>query len=229
MDPMTTLLVVQSYIPEYRAPFFEELDTRLRALGVNLVLGLGRDTTERGDAARNRALLLDAARRLIAQRGPDAVSMDDIAAAAGVGKGTVFRRFGSRAGLMTVLLDSDEQASQQSFMFGPPPLGPGAPPVERLVAFGAARIEFSHTHAAILSQANTDPQTRFASPATNVLRRHVHTLLTSAGTTGDLTAQTDTLIALLDPDYITYRISAGSTLDALSQEWESLARKLCGR
>jgi len=50
MDPMTTLLVVQSYIPEYRAPFFEELDTRLRALGVNLVLGLGRDTTERGDA-----------------------------------------------------------------------------------------------------------------------------------------------------------------------------------
>ncbi|HEV7854381.1 MAG TPA: helix-turn-helix domain-containing protein, partial [Mycobacterium sp.] len=53
---------------------------------------------ERGDAARNRTLLLEAARRLIAERGADAVSMDDIAAAAGVGKGTVFRRFGSRAG-----------------------------------------------------------------------------------------------------------------------------------
>jgi len=52
---------------------------------------------ERGDAARNRTLLLDAARRLIAERGPDAVSTDDIAAAAGVGKGTLFRRFGSRA------------------------------------------------------------------------------------------------------------------------------------
>ena len=49
---------------------------------------------ERGDAARNRALLLDAARRLIGERGADAVSMDDIAAAAGVGKGTLFRRFG---------------------------------------------------------------------------------------------------------------------------------------
>ena len=63
---------------------------------------------ERGDAARNRRLLLDAARTLIAERGPDAVSTDDIAAAAGVGKGTLFRRFGSRAGLMLELLDEDE-------------------------------------------------------------------------------------------------------------------------
>ena len=62
---------------------------------------------ERGDAARNRLLLLDAARTLIAERGADNVSIDDIAAAAGVGKGTVFRRFGSRAGLMMVLLDED--------------------------------------------------------------------------------------------------------------------------
>lgn len=50
-----------------------------------------------GDALRNRALLLDAARRLVAERGADAVTMDDVAAAAGVGKGTLFRRFGSRA------------------------------------------------------------------------------------------------------------------------------------
>src|SRR3954468_2176753 len=83
---------------------------------------------ERGDAARNRLLLLDAARRLIADRGTDAVTMDDVASAAGVGKGTLFRRFGSRAGLMIVLLDEDETAEQRAFMFGPPPLGPGAPP-----------------------------------------------------------------------------------------------------
>jgi AcrR family transcriptional regulator len=77
---------------------------------------------ERGDAARNRALLLQAARNLVAERGADAVTTDDIAAAAGVGKGTLFRRFGSRAGLMMVLLDEDEQAVQQAFLFGPPPL-----------------------------------------------------------------------------------------------------------
>src|SRR6201992_793090 len=79
---------------------------------------------ERGDAARNRDLLLQAARTLVAKRGADAVTMDDVAAAAGVGKGTLFRRFGSRAGLMMVLLDEDERGSQQAFLFGPPPLGP---------------------------------------------------------------------------------------------------------
>ena len=74
--------------------------------------------------------------------------MDDIAAAAGVGKGTVFRRFGSRAGLMIVLLDEDEKVSQQAFMFGPPPLGPDAPPLERLLAFGRERLRFAQKHQA---------------------------------------------------------------------------------
>src|SRR5580658_8854925 len=105
---------------------------------------------ERGDAARNRALLLEAARSLVAKRGADAVTMDDVAAAAGVGKGTLFRRFGSRAGLMMVLLDEDERASQQAVLFGPPPLGPDAPPMVRLVAFGRARIRFVHAHHALL-------------------------------------------------------------------------------
>src|SRR3954471_1726183 len=116
---------------------------------------------ERGDAARNRALLLDAARRLIAERGADAVTMDDVAAAAGVGKGTLFRRFGSRSGLMIVLLDEDETAEQRAFMFGPPPLGPGAPPLQRLLAYGRERLQFVHTHHALMSDANRDPLMRF--------------------------------------------------------------------
>jgi AcrR family transcriptional regulator len=116
---------------------------------------------ERGDAARNRLLLLEAARRLIAERGAGAVSTDDIAAAAGVGKGTLFRRFGSRAGLMVVLLDEDEKAQQQAFLFGPPPLGPGAPPQERLLAYGRARHTFVHDHHALLSESGRDPQTRW--------------------------------------------------------------------
>src|ERR1700740_122094 len=69
-------------------------------LGRNEALDLADPPHERGDAARNRALLVDAARRLVATRGPETVTMDEIAASAGVGKGTLFRRFGSRAGLM---------------------------------------------------------------------------------------------------------------------------------
>jgi AcrR family transcriptional regulator len=60
---------------------------------------------ERADAARNRAALLAAATELIRERGIDAVSIDDVAAAAGVGKGTVFRRFGDKAGLVQAVVD----------------------------------------------------------------------------------------------------------------------------
>ena len=184
---------------------------------------------ERGDAARNRALLLDAARRLIDERGADAVSMDDIAAAAGVGKGTIFRRFGSRSGLMMVLLDEDERANQQAFMFGPPPLGPDAPPLQRLLAFGRARLKFAHTHHELLVAANRDPQSRYGAAA-GVLRTHVRMLLASAGTSGDLDAQADALLALLDADYVEHQLTQrDQSLQALGDAWESLARKLCGR
>ena len=183
---------------------------------------------ERGDAARNRALLLAAARRLVAERGADAVTMDDIAAAAGVGKGTVFRRFGSRSGLMVVLLDEDERASQQAFMFGPPPLGPDAPPLDRLLAFGRERLRFAHAHHELLVAANRDPASRYGAAAM-VQRTHVRMLLAAAGTTGDLDGQTDALVALLEADYVEYQlIERGQTLQTLGEAWESLARKLCG-
>ncbi|WP_025735583.1 TetR/AcrR family transcriptional regulator [Mycobacterium genavense] len=184
---------------------------------------------ERGDAARNRELLLRAARHLVARRGADAVTMDDVAAAAGVGKGTLFRRFGSRAGLMMVLLDEDERASQQAFLFGPPPLGPDAPPMDRLVAFGRERLRFAHTHHALLSAAKGEPLTRHVGAA-SVQRTHVRVLLQTAGTSGDLDVQTDALLALLDVDYVEHQLDyGGHTLETLGDAWESLARKLCGR
>ncbi|KAA0091462.1 TetR/AcrR family transcriptional regulator [Mycolicibacterium sp. P1-18] len=183
---------------------------------------------ERGDAARNRGLLLAAARRLIDEHGADTVTMDDVAAAAGVGKGTLFRRFGSRAGLMIVLLDEDEKVEQQAFMFGPPPLGPGAPPLTRLIAYGRERLRFVWDHRALLADANTDPHMRFNAPA-SLHRTHVRMLLESAGTSGDLEAQTQALLSLLDADYVTHSVEdLGHDLDRQGDGWESLARKLCG-
>ena len=59
---------------------------------------------------------------------------------------------------------------------------------------------------------------------------HVRLLLATAGTTGDLDAQTDALLALLDADYVHHQLTdRGETLESLGDKWESLARKLCGK
>src|SRR3954468_24805728 len=84
---------------------------------------------ERADAARNRRRILSAAARLIEERGVEHVSMDAIAADAGVGKGTLFRRFGDRSGLVMGLLDERTREFQDALIRGEPPLGPGAPAV----------------------------------------------------------------------------------------------------
>src|SRR3990170_4011017 len=105
----------------------------------SLIPLLGEPPQERRDAARNREALLVATQELIEQCGIDSVTMDAVAAKAGVGKGTVFRRFGSREGLMGALLNFSETEWQASVISGPPPLGPGAPPMDRLLAVGPSR------------------------------------------------------------------------------------------
>lgn len=188
----------------------------------------GPGPAERGDAARNRALLIEAARRLIDERGAEAVTTDDIAAAAGVGKGTLFRRFGSRAGLMLELLDEDEKALQQAFLFGPAPLGPEAPPLQRLLAYGRERLKFVDAHYALLTDIGRDPQMRYNAPA-SLHHSHVRIILETAGTTGDLDAQASALLALLDADYVHHEIyDRHRTLAELGDGWETVARKLCG-
>jgi AcrR family transcriptional regulator len=100
-----------------------------------LSLPLLEQRTERVDAAANRKRILSAARAVLAERGVDGTSMDAVACAAGVGKGTLFRRFGDRAGLFDALLDDSMAEFQDAFLSGPPPLGPGAPASVRLEAF----------------------------------------------------------------------------------------------
>src|SRR3954447_3603871 len=113
-------------------------------------LPLGRPRVERADAARNREQLLAVAREMVAELGADKVTMDALAERAGLGKGTVYRRFGTRAGIFHALLDDDEHAFQLRILAGPPPLGPGAEPLQRLIAYGRARIAYLADHVAIV-------------------------------------------------------------------------------
>ncbi len=107
----------------------------------------------RADALRNRERVLCAARRVIEEVGAEHLTMEAVATAAGVGKGTVFRRFGDRRSLLHALLDAEERDFQNAVLHGPPPLGPGAPPQERLRAYGEARLEHLLSHADVLAAA----------------------------------------------------------------------------
>lgn len=133
---------------------------------------------ERTDAARNRAAILDAAGRLFAEHGVDDVSMDQVAAAAGVGKGTLFRRFGDKAGLAAALLDARERVLQESILQGPPPLGPGAPPADRLAAFADAYLDYLFAHLPLVRMSETAaPGARYRIGAYRFWHRHVAILL----------------------------------------------------
>ncbi|MDO9354397.1 MAG: TetR/AcrR family transcriptional regulator, partial [Solirubrobacteraceae bacterium] len=79
----------------------------------------------RADAQRNRERVLCAAARLIETSGAAGLTMEGVAEEAGVGKGTVFRRFGDRSSLLRALLDEEERRLQDAVIAGPPPLGPG--------------------------------------------------------------------------------------------------------
>lgn len=59
---------------------------------------------ERADAAENRHAILSAARALLRERALQAITMTDLAASAGVGQGTLYRRFENKAMLAKALL-----------------------------------------------------------------------------------------------------------------------------
>jgi AcrR family transcriptional regulator len=96
---------------------------------------------ERADAARNRRAILAATEQLLATHRPEDISMEQVAATAGVGKGTVFHRFGNRMGLMFALMVQRAHALEEAVTHGPPPLGEGVPERERLLAFLDAVVE----------------------------------------------------------------------------------------
>ncbi|BDM74497.1 TetR family transcriptional regulator (plasmid) [Streptomyces nigrescens] len=89
----------------------------------------------RKDAVRNREAVLAAADTLFARsESPDDITMADIAGAAGVGKGTLFRAFGDRAGLLRALYEARLEPIREAVETGPPPLGPATPPQQRVPA-----------------------------------------------------------------------------------------------
>ena len=188
--------------------------------------------SERADAARNRDRILCAAARLFEESAdPTDVSMDAVAAAAGVGKGTVFRRFGDRAGLMRALLDEHESSFQENASRGEPPLGPGASPVDRLVAFGHARFDLLERHGRMIAGAELSERgdARYDYPVYIFYRSHIGMLVHEADPDCDADYVTEALLApLAATAFIYQRRARGMSLDRVKQGYDYLVRRLLG-
>lgn len=182
---------------------------------------------ERRDAARNRTALLEAAQALIEHCGTDGVTMEAVARAAGVGKGTVFRRFVSREGLMAALLDHSETEWQAAVMSGPPPLGPGAEPWERLIAFGRSRLETTLLHADLIRGAGRSGARSYA--AASFVAMHLRYLLSQLHVTGDLPLLATALMAPLEAPILDQQVRIeGLDVDRVYDGWVDLARRVTG-
>jgi len=182
---------------------------------------------ERSDAARNRERLLGAARELVEECGADGLTMDRLAERAGVGKGTVFRRFGSRAGLMMTLLSDAEADFQARFMFGPPPLGPAAPGLERLIAFGTERIAFVMQFGELARAADKSVHDRFSVPAVGLWQRHIELLLREEGMDADPSLMAMALNATLDPERLLHAVHVeGIEPGRLAESWRELVTRV---
>ncbi|TDD31609.1 TetR/AcrR family transcriptional regulator [Actinomadura sp. KC06] len=162
---------------------------------------------ERADAARNRAKVLEAAAALFARHGVESVTMDAVAAAAGVGKGTLFRRFGDKAGLAVALLDERERDLQDAILSGPAPLGPGGgdaavQPSERLHAFADAYLDYVLAHLSLVRMSETaSPGARYRIGAYGFWHRHLTILLDQTVPDGE--AQAHALLAVLGAEHLT--------------------------
>lgn len=179
----------------------------------------------RADAVRNRAQILAAAERLFSEQDPRTVTMDRIAKAAGVGRATLYRSFPDPSSVAVALLDEHERRLQGQLIYGPPPLGPGAPAAERLSAFYLAMLDLLEHHLPLALGAEVGPD-RFTTGAYGFWRVHVRTLLIDAGAP-DPDATIDIALSPLAPElYRFQRHGLGISPDRIAASLTGLARRL---
>ena len=166
---------------------------------------LGAPPPGRADAARNREKVLAAARRLFDERGVANVTIDEIARSAGVGKGTVFHRFGDRAGLVMALVDDEERALQERILRGAPPLGPGAPPANRMVALVDALVDLLERYGDLLRDSEASRAgARYDAGAYAAWHQHASMLIAKARPGDDAPVLAHLLLAPLAAEHFTH-------------------------
>ena len=170
---------------------------------------------ERRDARENRALLLEVAKRLFAEQGVAATSMKDIAEAAGVGKGTLYRHFAHKGELCATLLREDVAAFQERLDPRIGDAGEDASPLAQLDILITERVRMTETHlalfAAIEAEAGGSGRARpFRGPFGTWTHAHIVRLLGKAVARGempplDVEFTADAILAAVSPPLYSYQ------------------------
>lgn len=164
-------------------------------------------TTTRADALRNHALLLETARDLFNQHGVEAVTMSQIAQAAGVGKGTLYRHFENKMALCFALLERDQRELQEDTLRY---LRQNISPYAQLRWFMEHAARFVIRNQALLSGFESAPETiALQHPAHFWWRQTIRMLLQKLAVAGDIDYLSDTLYTLLHVDVIRFQGKMG--------------------
>jgi len=189
---------------------------------------------ERADAARNRARVLAAAATLFREGDPRAVTMDDVAKAAGVGRATLYRRYPDVRSIAEALLDEHERQLQERLLRGDPPLGPGPggpsspSPSERLAAFYAAMVELLEAHLPLVLGVDAGAA-RLSVGSYRFWRAHVRSLVVAAAGSDDPDALVDPLLAPLSAEvYQHQREQLGLSPERITAGLALLAHRALG-
>lgn len=191
---------------------------------------------ERSDAAENRRRILATAEKLFAKHGVAEVNMADIAKAAHVGQGTLYRRFANKGELCLALLDA-QMADFQNESLGTlrEMAGRNEPKLEQLCWFLDAVVRFNARHAPLLCAAQREitlPESSTGSPFT-WQRMTVMGLLNGAERSKEIEAgldvqvMADVLLAPVHPPVFNFlHTVSGYTLNRISTGLQRLARGL---
>ncbi|MFG2497792.1 TetR/AcrR family transcriptional regulator [Streptomyces sp. NPDC048441] len=168
---------------------------------------------ERADSVRNRAALLAAAARLFKDADdPESVKMADIAQAAGAGKGTVFRHFSDRIGLIRALVVEETRQLCEQVIDGPAPLGPGAPAAERLPVLMAALLDLKlNQRALMLALERAGAGSPYSNPTYDLWHSEVAGMLSGVHGCEGADYLAHALLAAVRSDLVEHLTSQGAT------------------
>lgn len=186
--------------------------------------------SQRADAIRNRAAVLDAAETLFRRHEPGAITLARVAETAGVGKATVLRRFGDLNGLIEAVLAPKVTALRDAVHGGDPPLGPGGTPHARLHVYLDALLDFSLDNRALIRELeHRRPHAYYANPASRFWIDELTRRLHAAHPAADAEYQAHALFTALRADVTDYlRTERHMTIDRIRTGLHALAGPAAG-